>query len=325
MRVAIWPLLTVVLGLAASPDPGFAQTERSSDRILARQVGEHRFASAPVIPNPFISTFVSSSTGLAATLGMNVGLFNFAEPPQLLATKNADLIYLSETFTYQQRTSDAVALRLSAFGSGRLGTSTPSLLSEGVSAITGGSAGGTVRLSERPGFKLAASLDAGLNSMTAVSLRSFIEDIVADGLSDSTDSPTQHLSHFQLTTGVRAAWGHSVTTGYMLYGDIGYVNPYEPGGDDKVYWQAGGALSLDMRERWGPDVGFTLGAALHSNARRNEDLSEGGWVTSLGVFYTGRPELTLGCQFMYTRLQQRNVDNEFGALGTGFILAYDFR
>jgi len=116
-----------------------------------------------------------------------------------------------------------------------------------------------------------------------------------------------------------------VTTGYMLYGDIGYENPYEPGGKDKVYWQAGGALSLDMRERWGPDVGFTLGAALRSNARRNEDLSEGGWVTSLGVFYTGRPELTLGCQFLYTRLQQRNVDNEFGALGIGFIIGYDFR
>jgi hypothetical protein len=321
------PLLAFAIGLALVAGPGvaWAQAEASSDRTLARQVGEHRFAGAAVVPNPFISTYVSSSTGVAGTLGMNVGLYNFADPPQLLATKDADLVYLSETFTYQQRVRDAVALRLSAFGSGRLGTETASLLSEGISAITGGSAGGTMRLSERPGFKLAVSLDAAMNSMTAVSPRTLVEDIMNNGLSDSTDSPTQHLSNFRLTTGLRAAWGRSVTSGYLLYGDIGYQDPYEQGGDAEVYWQAGGAFSLDMRERWGPDVGFTLGAALRSNARRNEDLTNGGWTTSLGVFYSGRPELTLGCQFLYTRLQQRNIDDEFGALGIGFVVGYDFR
>ena len=133
------------------------------------------------------------------------------------------------------------------------------------------------------------------------------------------------MSNFRLTTGLRAAWGQSVTTGYLLYGDIGYDDPYEQGGSGELYWQAGGALSLDMRERWGPDVGFKLGAALRSNARRNEDLGNGGWSTSLGVFYTGRPELTLGCQLLYTQLEQSKIYSNFGALGIEFMLGYDFR
>jgi hypothetical protein len=321
------PLLALAIGLALVAGPGvaWAQAEASSNRPLARQVGEHRFAGAALVPNPFISTYVSSTTGVAATMGMNVDLFSLDDPPVLLARKAADLAYLSETFAYQQRVRDAVAVRLSAFGSGRLGTSTTSLLSEGVSAITGGSAGATMKLSERPGFKLAVSLDAAMNSMTVVSLRTLVQDIANNGLSDSTESPTQHLSNVRVTTGLRAAWGHGVSTGYLLFGDIGYQDPYEAGGDAEVYWQAGGAFSLDMRERWDPDVGFTIGAAVRSNARRNEDLTGGGWNTSLGVFYTGRPELTLGCQFLYTRLQQHNADDEFGALGLGFILGYDFR
>ncbi|HET9952749.1 MAG TPA: hypothetical protein VFS09_13250 [Candidatus Eisenbacteria bacterium] len=327
MRVAVRTLVAVIVAFAASsvPESARAQSEPPSGRVPARQVGEHRFAGAVGVPNPFLSTYVSSSTGMATTLGLKVGLFNLDDPPQLLGTKEIDLYYLSQSFLFQQRVADAVALRLAVFGSGRLGTETASLLTEGISAIMGGSAGGTVRLTERPGFKLAATLDAGLNSLSAVSLRSFVEDIVANGLSDSTNSPTQQLSNFRLTTGLRAAWGRSVTTGYLLYGDIGYDEPYEQGGGDEFYWQAGGAVSLDMRERWGPDVGFTLGAAVRSDLRRNEDLGNGGWSTSLGVFYSGRPELTLGCQMLYTQLQQSKIDDTFGALGFAFILGYDFR
>ena len=329
MRAAAWRLLAGIIAIAAASagEPGASRAETPSppDAVLARQVGEHRFAGTLGIPNPFLSTYVSTSTGLATTLGLKVGLFNFEDPPRLLGTKDVDLFYLSQSFTYQQRVRDDVAVRLSLFGSGRLGTETASLLTEGISAIMGGAAGGTVRLAERPGFKLAASLDASLNSLTDISVRSFVEDIVANGLTDSTNSPTEQLSSFRATTGLRAAWGRSVSTGYLLYGDIGYDNPYEPGGHDEVYWQAGGALSLDMRERWGPDLGFTLGAALRSNSSRNEDLSNGGWSTSLGIFYTGRPELSLGCQLVYTQLQQSKIDNTFGALGLGLVLGYDFR
>jgi hypothetical protein len=327
MKLTIWARLTVIVALAAVAEVGAALAEPAPPigRVLERQVGDHIFTSAVGIPNPFLSTYVSASTGLATTHGLKVALYDFQDPPQLLGTKESDLVYLSENFTFQQRVHQAAVVRVSVFGSGRLGTETASLLAEGISAIMGWSAGGSLRLSDRPGFKLSASLDASRNSLTAVSIRSFAEDVLANGLSDSTNSLSQNFSNFRLTTGLRAAWGHSLTTGYLLYGDIGYDNPYDPAASDKVYWQAGGAINLDMRERWGPDVGFTLGAAFRSNSRRNEDLGNGGWSSTLGVFYTGRPELTLGCQLLYTDLQQSNIDNHFGGMGLGLVVGYDFR
>lgn len=79
-----------------------------------------------------------------------------------------------------------------------------------------------------------------------------------------------------------------------------------------------------MRERWRPDLGFLFSATFRSSTSRNEDLGGGGWTTGLGVFYTGRPELTAGVQTAYTRLKQTDVDNEFGAFGLQFVLRYDF-
>ncbi len=289
---------------------------------LSRQVGPHRFAGATGIPNPFLSTFVRSSTGLAATSGMEVGLYNFADPPALLATKQVDLMYLIQAFEFQQRAGDAFAVRLALTGSGRLGTDTAALLTEGVSAIMGWTLGGTVRLVERPGFKLSGSIDANSNSLTVISIRSFVEDAIADP--DTTASISTEQSNLRVNTGLRAAWGKSETVGYLVSADLGFQEPYDESEDTEVYWQAGGAVSLDMRERWRPDLGFLINANYMSSSSRNEDLGGGGWTAGLGIFYTGRPELTVGIQTIYTRLQQTGADEKFGAYGLNLVLRYDF-
>jgi hypothetical protein len=319
-------LATVVIGCLASAGlqvtPAKAQPPASD--VLARQVGPHRFLTAPGTPTPFLSTFLRVSVGAAVVSGMEIGLYNFEDPPQLIASKQTDLMYLAEDFEFQQRVGRDVAVRLLLTGSGRVGTETAALLSEGISAIAGWGAGGTVRLTERPNFRLAASLDAFGNTLTLVSPRSFVEDVLANGLSDTTNSLVDDSSNLRVTTGLRAAWGHSQTTGSQLYADIGFQEPYNEGEDTDVYWQAGGAVSLDMHERWKPDLGFHLSATYRSRYSRNEDLGGGGWTTGLGIYYTGRSELTLGVQTFYTRLQQRTIDNEIGAFGFNFTLRYDF-
>lgn len=314
--------MVVVASLAGEQQVASAAVPR--DSVLARQVGRHRFIAAVGIPNPFLSTFVRSNTGLATTQGMKVGFYNFADPPQLLGNEKVDLMYLSQGFTFQQRVSKKVAVRLAMAGAGRLGTDTPALLTEGVSAIVGLSGGATWRIAERPGFQLAASADAATNSLTAVRIRSFVEDVLANGLSDTTNSPVEGLSNLQLTTGLRAAWGRSDMLGYLLYGDIGYQDPYERGDPSQFYWQAGGAVSLDLHQRWKPDMGFVGGLTYRSDSGRNDDLGAGGWDSNLGVFYTGRPELTLGLQMLYTRLKQEANGEKFGAFGIVLVLGFDF-
>ncbi len=320
-------VLALVAVVVATPAWSAAQDQPSTEdatatTTLSRQVGPHRFAGAASIPNPFLSTFVRSSTGIASTSGMEVGLFNFEDPPVLLATKQVDLMYLIQAFEFQQRTGDNLAWRLALTGSGRLGTDTAALLTEGVSAIMGWTLGCTVRLVERPGFQLSGTLDANRNALTVISIRSFIEDAVANP--DTTTSISEDLSNLRVNTGLRAAWGRSETIGYLLSADLGFQEPYDDTEDTEVYWQAGGAVSIDMRERWRPDLGFLVNANYVSSSSRNEDLGGGGWTTGLGIFYTGRPELTVGIQTMYTRLQQTTSDEKFGAFGLNLVLRYDF-
>ena len=316
----------VVIGLSVTAGPRVARagSDTPDGEPLARQVGPHRFAGAVGIPNPFLSTFVRSSTGVATTAGMEVGLYNFDDPPRLLVSKRVDLQYLIQEFEFQQRVGGDVAVRLALSGSGRLGTKMAAMLTEGVSVIMGWSAGATVRLAERPGFKLSGSLDACGNSLTAISPRAFVEDVLANGLSDTTNSLTDSRANRRVTAGLRAAWGKSRTLGYLLHGDVGFQEPYDERENTEVLWRAGGALSLDMRERWRPDLGFLASAIYQSRSSRNEDIGGGGWNMGLGIFYTGRPDLTVGVQTFHTRLRQTTMDNDFGAFGLNFVLRYDF-
>ncbi len=320
-RAAI-PALATVLLLASAWTAAQAQPDPPAAPVLARQVGPHRFAGAVGVPNPFLSTYVRSTTGFAATSGMEVGLYNFQDPPELLATKQVDLKYLLQAFEFQQRVSDGVAVKLNLSGSGRLGTDTAALLTEGVSAITGWTLGSTIRLAERPGFKLSGSLDAASNSLTVISIRSFVEDAIANP--DTTGEISQGQSNFRASTGLRAAWGKSETMGYLAFADAGLQEPYDESEDNEFFWQAGGAVSIDMRERWRPDLAFLLSANYVSSSSRNEDIGGGGWTSGLGIFYSGRPELTVGVQTFYTRLTQTTMDEKFGAFGASLLLRYDF-
>ena len=317
-------LVAAVLSAAIGPRLAWATSDSTATAPLDRQLGSHRFMGAIEVPNPFLSSYVTSSTGMANTVGREVSLYNFDDPPVLVEKVAVDLSYLSQQFAFQKRVGRDVALRLSLAGSGRLGTETAALLTEGVSVIMGGSAGGTVRLSERPGFRLAGSLDVSANSLTIVSPRSAIEDILANGLTDTTRSMTEEQSNLRATTGLRAAWGLSTMTGCLLFGDVGIQEPYDEQDPSEVYWQAGGALSLDMRERWGHAVGFMLNTNYRSTGSRNEDLGSGGWSAGLGVFYTGRPELTMGIQTEFTQAHQTTVEDRFKALGLALVLRYDF-
>ncbi|HEX7878169.1 MAG TPA: hypothetical protein VF720_02100, partial [Candidatus Eisenbacteria bacterium] len=124
--------------------------------------------------------------------------------------------------------------------------------------------------------------------------------------------------------GLRAAWGKSTSFGYLLYGDLGAQEPYDPMDDTNFYWQAGGAVSWDMREKWRPDIGFTLASSYRSRTSRNEDLGSGGLNSSVTVAYTGSPNFNVGLQTIYQRLKQLEVDNRVGVLGFNFFLRYDF-
>jgi hypothetical protein len=326
MRVLLRETLVAaaLLSAAATPQVCQAGIDSLTTETIARQVGPHLFPGAVGIPNAFLSSHLSSTTGLAITLGMETDVYSLNDPPQFLATKQVDIAYLTQAFEYQQRVSNGVALRLALSGAGRMGSETAALVNEGVSVIMGWATGATVRLTERPGFKLSGSLDISGNSMTVVSPRNFVEDVLANGFSDSTNSLSADYSNLLATAGLRAAWGRSVTMGYMLFGDVGFQEPYKEDENEEVYWLAGGAVNFDMRERWRPDIGFLLGATLRSTSSRNEDLGGGGWSTNMGVYYTGHPDLTAGVQALYTQLKQTDVDNKFGALGISLVLRYDF-
>jgi hypothetical protein len=312
-----------MLMLAVCSTVLFRAANRSS-QTLERYVGDHRFVGVPGVPNPFVGTFVRASTGVATTLGLQVEYLHFDDPPELIGIRENDLKFLIQEFEFQQKFGSRWAARLAASGSGRMGTDTATLLSEGISGIVGWNIGGTYQLSEKENFKLAVSRGCELQFAYRHRDRRLHPGCDRDRLERHDEHPGQHAiepAHHRRRAG-RLGEEHLVRL-RTLRGP-GRQEPYDPEDDTQVFWQAGGVVSWDMREKWRPGPRVHAGHAYRSRSSRNEDIGSGGLNSSFTIAYTGRPDFNVGLQTSYQRLKQLEVDNRVGTLGFNFFLRFDF-
>lgn len=320
------PLLAFVAGLFILAAPPHVQAGSGSYAApsVSRQVGPHCFSGAVSYPNPFLSTYVRSSTGLGSTTEFEATIYDVGSQPRVVKEMDVTLQYLLLGLEYQERVSHAVAVRGAVSGAGRMGIlDTAALLTDGVKVDVDCSVGATVALWERSRFKLSGSLDAAGKYFGDVLIRNYVEDVVAHGIGDSTNSIWEDATSLRATTGVRAAYGHSKTVGYLIYGDIGVQSRFFEE-DAEAVWDTGVVLSLDLQEHWGPDLGVAMSAMYRSPELIDPYTKTSRWDADLGIFYTARPELTLGVEIGYTPLRKSSLDEWYGMITMNILLRYDF-
>ena len=267
--------------------------EEPAPEPLRRQLGEHVFIPRLEIYNPFTTTDVASTSGFGYGTGGGP-TFNLQGTPISLA--DYQIVAYSQSFSGQWGIADWWALRLLVNGTLYTGANGSALAGIGVNGVVRGGAGTTFSWHVAPTLRLGVLLDVTFGPSIGISILEAIQQSIAAG---STVTPVHSTSSTVITPTLSVAW--SFARGFGLTVNGSYSHATITANEDSVgadQLQIQGALDLDLKELGSIPMGFGLNA---SSAYSVGDQKFRRYVYGLGIFYTGRKELTLGLELALRR------------------------
>lgn len=311
-------LIVTALGLVAL---SATTAEAQSDSTCHRCLNGFRFIPSSVVDDPFAATFFQNSTGGGSAVNLSIPVRNLAG--DTIRTINGSVGFLLVDFEYQQAVAKWLALRISAGGIGRLGTSIPSLVATGVSAAFGASFGATVPILSRPHYIVSAVADFRSNTQYDVDPFGFARQ-VADSTYDPESKSGALLSSYPVnrwSVGLRGAWGIAPW--------VGVSGELEPGGAhensaNKSLTTYGALVGFDFAKRHEWPIGLSLGYRGQSGSGKTGNIAGGYRTVQGGVYYTGRPAFQVGSDIFWSKIAVASDGQDLNAVQFRLVTRLDF-
>lgn len=314
--------LAVAIGSAAavSARPALAQ-----NRPNHRTFGGHSFIPSSNVGDPFLGTYIQTLTGGGRALDLQVPVYDLDS--NRIATLSGNIGFFMLGLGYQQRLAKWVVLRATVTGTARLGTNHVALLAEGASAVYGGTFGATFRLVEKQRFLLTAIAETRSNTMYAIDPLRFVRNAIEGGTTDSTTGLLEKGNNWRLVGGVRTAYAFAPWIGITGAAEFGPATRFfadDSGEKNATQLSLGGTVSVDLDPGTHVPIGFVGSVRYESENDRADDIVGRQATFGLGVFYTGRDDLSLGLETAFQRFSQRDLEGHVNAAQVRLVLRYDF-
>lgn len=327
VRLVASTCLVVTLAASRGAD---VMAQETIPAELPRNFGGHLFIPSTMVPDPFVSTTVSSTTGFGRALNLEVPVVNLDGETIGSLSGNIGVILLE--FGYQQAINRRFAVRAGVSGGSRVGTTAVSVLSEGIAAIFGYELGGTASLVRKRSFQLSATADVRGNSLYGVSPIDFVRVVVdAIGDGDSTgaveagsDSLLKQGSNVRVLGGVRGAYTPAPWIGFTGFVEAGVGDKFYESGSNTAVLNGGIALSFDLDPLTQVPIGFLGTYRGESLSERGEDLGGSTQALGFGIFYTGRHDFAIGLENTWQQIDQPLTDQDIDAFQGRIVIRYDF-
>lgn len=317
-------LVALVAGLAAT-----AHADEAASDPAPRDFAGHLFIPTRLVPDPFISTSFSTGTGAGSAVNLVVPLYNVQG--EKIAETSSNIAFMQLDFEYQQMVHRRVAVHAGLNGGGRLGTTTSSVLAEGVSALFGYGIGTVVNLTRKPTWQVAATLDVRGNTLYGVSpldfARALRQAIAADDTSRALAAEDSLLSDgnsARFLGGVRGAYTPAPWIGFTAFLETGLGRKFKEEDDRVGVTNLGVAASFDLNPLKRIPIGLVGGFRNESLSEKNDDVGSA-QAFCLSVFYTGRRFFALGLESTWSQIHQAQTDKKIDVAQTQFIVRYDFQ
>jgi hypothetical protein len=302
-----------------------AQPTAAQDRPNRRTFGGHSFIPSSNMGDPFLGTYIRTTVGAGRALDMQVPIYNL--DGDQIGSLSGNIAFLQLGLAYQQQIVRWLVLRASFTGAARVGTNHVALLAEGASAVYGGTFGASFRLVEKEKFLLSALAETRSNSLYAISPLQFVYDVIDSGTIDSTTGLLAKGDNWRLVGGLRTAYAFAPwigITGTVEYGPATRFFEDESGKRNTSQFSLGGTVSVDLNPGTNVPIGFVGSVLYQSENDRGDDIAGRQTLFGLGVFYTGRNDLSLGLETSFQRFDQRDFENRVNAGSVKLVLRYDF-
>ena len=297
-----------------------------------RFFGGHLFLPSILVPDPFISTSFTSSTGFGKAINITVPIENLQG--QQVGELSGDVGFMLLEFGYQYAFNQRWAVRVGASGGARSGTTVPAILAEGASAIYGYEVGASVKLLRKRTWLVTGTADFRGNTLYGIAPLDFakaVKQSVATGdtvgaISGAEDVLLSSTDNTRVLAGLRGAYAPSAWLGFMAFVEAGTGDRLDQSSNSIGVANFGGAASIDLRTMKG-HIPFGLQGEYRSEtlSERNNDTSGGTSTAGLGILYTGRRFFSIGLENSWQQIHQPINGKDFSTVATRILMRYDFK
>ena len=309
--------LLVLAAVAASSTPVLAQDSGDREWKVPHKNG-HTFSPAEGIPDAFVRSYIRNNLGISQTADVDIPL-GIIGGDTLFASRGA-LLFANLGIEYQQTIKEWIAFRAKLNVNGRLGTGTAALLSSGVSASTGFELGWLMRLLETDRGYMSLSLDVSNNSFTTINIADFVDDVInGDNAELVKKTPSVRAG-----AGLRYTHAFSPLVGLISYFETGYGESVDRVSEDEWFTEFGASVDFDLAGVGWVPIGLALGYQQDSFPEGGADITDvvRGIVFRIG--YTGRKDLALGLNILYSAFPSNQLDDRIKTIGMKLDLRYYF-
>lgn len=291
-------LMLTVLPLSVAnaqqpPPAGNPDVPTLAPRMTAPMLADHRFTTTAVVRGPFITTYFRNSIAVGMAPGSEIPLAVIKGEEVVYET--GDLLFSTLVLEYQQAVKDWMGFWVNFGLAGRLGTETASLLSQGITVVSGFRVGWLLRIMQSRDMALSGMVQLDKDGYTAVDLVGFVDGIIDDGLTED-DELVYDASLMVAKTGLSYAWAINRTTGLTASGTVGYgESPDQTAGSD-WFFDVGAAVDFDLRREIPAPIGAAIGVRSTSFPEADVNLSNDLTTAAFRVDYIGRHDLNIGIE-----------------------------
>jgi hypothetical protein len=319
----------LLVALVAGPVASAEAQEPTPDQA-PRYFGGHLFLPSTIVPDPFISTTLMTTTGFGKAVNLVVPIYDLDGVK--VAETSSDIGFMELGFDYQQAINHRVAVRIGGNGSARVGTSSTAILAEGISALYGYGLGALVSLVRKQAWQLTGTADLRGNTLYGISPLDFVRAVVtsvaagdtAGALGGAQDSLLSSGDNLRVMGGVRAAYTPALWIGFTGFVEAGLGEKFQTGVNNTTVTNFGATTSIDFNPLWRVPVGL-LGVFRYESLGEKSDDVGSAQSASLGIFYTGRRFFSVGLENTWTRIGQAKTDEKIDAVVARIVVRYDIK
>jgi hypothetical protein len=290
---------TVAAALVGLAVPGVARADAEAvapgtgAEPLRRELAGHLFLPSRFSPDPFVSTYVASETGVGE--GTSKGhTFDINGNP--VATAEYDVAAFAQYLDFQYGFLDWWAVRASVRVVVYSGTNNAGIVAVGASIQANPSLGTTVSFKIGDRLRLGGSLDVAFGPAVFFNI---LEAVKASQGSNEITAPVNSFSQFTLKPAVVGAW--AISEAFGLTYSLNYQYTHASATYAAIHanlLELSALVDFDMYSlRWAP-IGLYAGFLTNFSVTDTKFLR---YQYQFGIFYTGVRPLEVGLEILYLR------------------------
>ena len=285
-------------------------------------LNNHYFMPIATFPSPFITTFFLTGVGGGSSINY---IPLYWVDGQYLGRIEGKNTFVSANIHIKIRAKYWLATWFRYEANARIGSSTSTLLAQGITSFTGFEFGWMFRLWHDNRNQLSTTIQINNTTISAVNLLKFMKNLI-----DSPDSIhttlTQKRNPLSGAIGLRYAHAFNDLVGLKAVLNGSYGEAFLKQGENVWRFDMGLIGSLNFNYRYHVPIGLTLGYTIHRFALFESDAEDQSQSILFKIAYVGREEYNMGLEMGYivmpTPLLEVNENLKYFAIN--FVVTYIF-